>query len=120
MSDNYFYTPGDEPRPSRRSAKMPQSPNRLTEIAMRLEGFFRDPKIGALVLLSIMAGALTGLVLAYQANFTSFAAEVDDALTEYRPPTITKVFADDGKTVIGELALERRIPIEYKDIPETL
>jgi penicillin-binding protein 1A len=114
MSDNYFYSPDDDP-----GAATGSSPNKLTEYAIRLEGFFRSSRLAALVVLSMIAGALTGLVLAYQSNFTIYAAEVD-ALTDYKPHEITKVYADDGKTIIGELALERRIPIEYKDIPEKL
>ena len=43
-----------------------------------------------------------------------------DALADYKPNEITKVFADDGKTLIGELSLERRIPLEYSQIPEKL
>lgn len=86
---------------------------------MPLEDFFRRATFFALLVLTTIAGGLTGLVLAYQASFTTFAAEVD-SLADYRPPEITKVFADDGKTVIGELALERRIPLEYDQIPERM
>jgi hypothetical protein len=56
-------------------------------------------------------------VFAYQAGLTSFAAEVE-GLADYRPSEITKVYADDGKTVIGELSLERRIPLASDEIPE--
>jgi penicillin-binding protein 1A len=37
-----------------------------------------------------------------------------------RPSEVTKVYADDGKTVIGELSLERRIPLASDEIPETM
>jgi penicillin-binding protein 1A len=83
-----------------------------------MEEFFRNSERAALMVLAMMAGGLTGLVLAYQASFTTFATEVD-ALADNTPAQITNVYADDG-TLIGELSLERRIPIEYKDIPETL
>ncbi len=119
MSDNYFYSPDDEPGGAKRSSSIDPSPNKLIEFAIRLEDFFRRSRLSALVVLSIIAGGLTGLVLAYQSSFTSYAADVD-ALVDYKPDEITKVYADDGKTIIGELALERRIPIEYKDIPEKL
>jgi penicillin-binding protein 1A len=119
MSDNYFYTPDNEPGRAGRPSSKDSYPNKLTEIAFRLEDFFRSSRLSALVVLSIFAGGLTGLVMAYQASFTSFAADVD-ALADYRPDEITKVYANDGKTLIGELSLERRIPIEYKQIPETL
>lgn len=93
--------------------------DKLNEWTDRLEEFFRRSKLGALAVLAMVAGGLTGLVVAYQLNFTSYAAEVD-ALADYRPAEITKVFADDGKTVIGELALERRIPLTYEQIPEKM
>lgn len=107
MADNYFFNPDD------RSGK------KVNEILTKLEDFFKYPRISTLVVLSIIAGSLTGLVVAYQTSFTSFASEVD-ALAEFRPPEITKVYADDGKTLIGELALERRVPLEYEQIPEQL
>jgi len=84
-----------------------------------MEEFFRNSERAALLVLAMMAGGVTGLVLAYQASFTSFATEVD-ALADDNPAEITYVYADDGRTKIGELSLERRIPIEYKNIPETL
>lgn len=93
--------------------------DKLNEWTDRLEEFFRRSKLGALAVLAMVAGGLTGLVIAYQLNFTSYAAEVD-ALADYRPAEITKVFADDGKTIIGELALERRIPLTYEQIPERM
>ena len=116
MPDNYFYTPDHQPGDSGNPNSLR---NKITEMAERLEQFFRESKLGALIVLSIIAGGLTGLVLAHQASLTSFAADVD-ALADYRPQEITKVYANDGKTVIGELSLERRIPIEYQDIPEQL
>ena len=93
--------------------------DKFNEWTDRLEEFFRRSQLGALAVLAMVAGGLTGLVFAYQLNFTSYAAEVD-ALTDYRPAEITKVFADDGKTVIGELALERRIPLTYEQIPDKM
>ncbi|MCI0337453.1 MAG: PBP1A family penicillin-binding protein [Acidobacteria bacterium] len=118
MPDNYFYNADNEPGHSRRPSHR-RSPNKLTEMGAWMEGFFRNSERTALLVLSMIAGSLTGLVLANQATFTSFAEEVD-ALADYKPDEITYVYADDGKTVIGELALERRIPIEYKDIPQKL
>ncbi len=93
--------------------------DRLTNLVLPLEDFFRRATFVALLVLAIIAGGLTGLVTAYQASFSSFAAEVD-SLSEYRPPEVTKVYADDGKTIIGELALERRIPLTYEEIPERM
>ncbi len=93
--------------------------DKLAAVAEWVEGYFRRSTMIALVALAIIAGGLTGLVLSYQLSFTSFAAEVD-ALQDYRPAEITKVYADDGKTVIGELSLERRIPLTYDQLPENL
>jgi penicillin-binding protein 1A len=115
MPGNYFYTSDD-------NSRNPQKQNMLDKILEytdKLEEFFHRSTLSALVVLAMVAGGLTGLVFAYQLNFTSYAAEVD-ALAEYNPPEITKVFADDGKTVIGELSLERRIPLSYEQIPERM
>ncbi len=70
----------------------------------------------AVLLLGIAAGGLTGVVLAHELNESSAAEEVK-ALATYRPSVITRVYADDGETVIGEFALERRIPLKYDEIP---
>jgi penicillin-binding protein 1A len=40
-------------------------------------------------------------------------------IVEYRPPTASRVFAYDG-TLIGEFAKERRVIVEYDDIPQVL
>ena len=117
MADNYFHTPDDKP-PGRQSDSMTM-PEKLAEIAGRLEAFFRRATLASLLVLAMVAGGMTGLVFANQLGFSAFADDVD-GLADYSPELITKVFADDGKTVIGELALERRIPIEYKQIPPTL
>ncbi|MGH9940327.1 MAG: penicillin-binding protein 1A, partial [Blastocatellia bacterium] len=93
-------------------------PNKLTETVARLEDFFRGATTGALVSLALIAGGMTGLVFAYQMSFSVFADDVD-ALADYKPHEITKVYADDG-TLIGELSLERRIPLEYNGIPERM
>jgi penicillin-binding protein 1A len=119
MPENYFLTPDDDPDGPGDRYSSRALPDKLADIVARLEEFFRRSTTSALVVLSLIAGGMTGLVFAYQLSFSSYAEEVD-ALADFRPAEITKVYADDGKTVIGELALERRIPLEYKDIPETL
>ena len=70
----------------------------------------------AVILLALAAGGLTGIIAAYQLNYSQAASEVA-ALATYRPSVVTKVYADDGKTVIGEFALEKRIPLKYEQIP---
>ncbi|NBO63982.1 MAG: PBP1A family penicillin-binding protein [Acidobacteria bacterium] len=92
--------------------------NRMPGSIIRLGGYIQESGISALILMVVISGGLTGLVLVSLSSLTSFAREVD-ALADYRPPEITKVYASNGR-VIGELSLERRIPIEYSQIPERL
>src|SRR5205085_6956611 len=68
------------------------------------------------LLLALAAGGLTGIVAAYELNYSRAANEVA-ALATYRPSVVTRVYADDGETVIGEFALEKRIPLKYEEIP---
>ena len=70
----------------------------------------------SVLLLAIAAGGLTGIVLAYQLNYSKAADEVK-SLATYKPSLITRIYADDGETVIGEFALERRIPLKYEEVP---
>jgi penicillin-binding protein 1A len=69
------------------------------------------------LLLALAAGGLTGILSSYYLNNSRFATEVS-ALATYRPPQVTKIYADDGKTVLAEFALEKRIPIKYSDNPK--
>ncbi|MEO6724911.1 MAG: PBP1A family penicillin-binding protein [Blastocatellia bacterium] len=120
MSDNFFLSPDDEPNGPRRGSAGSTWQDKLTDFRFRVEDFLRSATFGSLVMLTMVAGLMTGAAFACQTSISSFADDVD-GLADYRPPEVTKVFADDGKTVIGELSLERRIPIEstdYKVIPE--
>src|ERR1700674_270763 len=73
----------------------------------------------AVILLALAAGGLTGIIAAYQLNYSQAASEVA-ALATYRPSVVTRVYADDGKTVIGEFALEKRIPLKFEEIPANM
>src|SRR2546430_13424984 len=73
----------------------------------------------AVILLALAAGGLTGISAAYQLNYAQAASEVA-ALATYRPSIVTRIYADDGKTVIGEFALEKRIPLKYDEIPANM
>src|SRR5436190_21640761 len=73
----------------------------------------------AVLLLALAAGGLTGIIAAYQLNYSQAASEVA-ALATYRPSIVTRIYADDGKTVIGEFALEKRIPLKYDEIPANM
>src|SRR3984893_955416 len=90
---------------------------------------FSGPRMGSSILsrfwlpavlaLGLAAGGLTGIVAAYQLNYSQAASEVA-ALATYRPSVVTRIYADDGKTVIGEFALEKRIPLKYDQIPPVM
>jgi penicillin-binding protein 1A len=73
----------------------------------------------AVLCLALAAGGLTGIIAAYELNYSRAANEVS-ALATYRPSVVTRVYADDGETVIGEFALEKRIPLKYEEIPQVL
>ena len=110
--------PEDDPGQTSRLSRPASWREGIVDLLARVESYFYRCGLGAVLVLALFAGGLTGLLLSSQASLTSFAAEVD-ALADYRPPQITKVYAGNGK-IIGELALERRIPIEYEQIPEQL
>lgn len=84
----------------------------LTERRHPLHRFW----LAAVLLLAIAAGGITGIVVAYQLNYSRAASEVA-ALATYRPSVVTRVYADDGETMIGSFALEKRIPLKYEEIP---
>jgi penicillin-binding protein 1A len=119
MSENYFLTPDHEPDGSDKKSPLMALPDKLAEKVARLEDFFRVSTTWAMVSLALIAGGMTGLVFTYQMSLSDYANDVD-GLANYKPPQVTKVYADDGKTEIGELSLERRIPLEYKEIPERM
>lgn len=84
-----------------------------------LQDFFRRYTFLALVALSVIAGIMFGATVAYQASMTQEAQEVA-GLAQYRPNLVTRVLAADGKTVVGEFSLERRLPVTYDQIPEQM
>src|SRR5919205_39693 len=84
-----------------------------------LQDFFRRYTFLALLSLSVIAGIMFGATVAYQASMTEEAQQVA-ALATYRPNLVTRVLAEDGKTVVGEFSLKRRIPITYEQIPDNM
>jgi penicillin-binding protein 1A len=92
---------------------------RLEKPTAQHRHFLRRFWLPAVLMLALSAGGLTGIVAAYQLNYSSVANEVA-SLATYRPSEVTRVYADDGKTVIGEFALEKRIPLKYEEIPPVL
>ncbi|MGI8467061.1 MAG: penicillin-binding protein 1A [Pyrinomonadaceae bacterium] len=71
------------------------------------------------LLLALAAGGLTGVLASCYLNNSRYATEVM-ALATYRPPQVTRIYADDGETVLAEFALEKRIPIKEQDIPQNV
>lgn len=120
MSDrDYFQSPDDEPNGSRPSPNGSNWQEMLADLRFWVEDFLRSANFRSVLTLAVLAGLMSGAAFACQISISSFADDVD-SLADYRPPEVTKVFADDGKTVIGELSLERRIPLEYREIPERM
>jgi penicillin-binding protein 1A len=98
---------------------MANSPNQATSSDATPGALITRFRIIAVLLLSVTAGGLTGILASYELNFSRAANEVA-ALATYQPSVVTRIYADDGKTVIGEFALERRIPLTYEEIPENV
>src|SRR5215211_2699562 len=96
-----------------------EKPRRAAMSPNWLQDFFRRYTFLALLALSVVAGVMFGATIVYQASMTTAAQEVA-GLANYRPNLVTRVLADDGKTVIGEFSLERRIPVTYDVIPDKL
>lgn len=67
-----------------------------------------------LIIVFIALGAAFGTLLGYEYNLPKI-----QSLEDYRPDVISDVFSDDNK-VIGEFAIERRIIVNYEDIPPYL
>ncbi|HKR61345.1 MAG TPA: hypothetical protein VJS64_16615, partial [Pyrinomonadaceae bacterium] len=101
-------------RPDSRSRTY--SPKTYTKVPPRGPSTLRRFWLPAVLLLSLAAGGLTGIIAAYKLNYSRAANEVA-SLATYRPSVVTRVYADDGETVIGEFALEKRIPLKYDQIP---
>src|SRR5258706_2280989 len=66
----------------------------------------------AVLLLALAAGGLTSMIAAYELNYSRAANEVA-ALATHPPSVVTRVYAADCENVIGEFALEKRIPLKY-------
>ena len=68
----------------------------------------------ALFLVAAVLGIVSGIVFAYAGDLPQI-----EALDDYTPNTITRVYAANG-LVIGEFATERRVVVKYDDISPTL
>ena len=74
----------------------------------------RHAGLVALFLLMAALGVVTGILFAYAGDLPQI-----EALDDYTPNTITRVYAANGQ-VIGEFATERRVIVKYDDISPTL
>jgi penicillin-binding protein 1A len=74
----------------------------------------RHASLVALFLLMAALGIVTGILFAYAGDLPQI-----EALDDYTPNTITRVYAANGQ-VIGEFATERRVIVNYDDISPTL
>jgi len=63
---------------------------------------------------AILGGAVVGVFLAFESDLPQIAS-----LEDFKPNIITQVFAADGQ-VLGEFAIERRVLVDFKDIPPLL
>lgn len=103
-------------------SKSPGSDSAITATVSRpnlIQRLFLKSTFLSLLILSILLGIITGLAISYQTALTDEAKQVLQ-LADYKPSLVTQVIADDGKTVIGEFAFERRIPLSYDEIPEKM
>jgi penicillin-binding protein 1A len=96
-------------------AATPSARKVATPLARRRH-FLRRFWLPSVLLLALAAGGLTGIIAAYQINHSRAAQEVA-SLATYRPSVVTRIYADDGETVIGEFAIEKRIPLKFEEIP---
>src|SRR5262245_32537736 len=83
-------------------------PSRLARLAL----FFRRASY-AIVAILVVATVAAGVLLYSEINA---ALPPLSQLSEYHPPTVTQILADDG-TVMGEFFLEKRYVVPIERIP---
>ena len=80
----------------------------------RLQKYLGSLVFVFLLFLSIALGATAGVLFVYNSDLPQV-----EQLEDYRPSLITEVYGDDGQ-VIGSFALERRIQVNWEQIPPFL
>jgi penicillin-binding protein 1A len=68
-----------------------------------------------LLCLAIALGATAGVLFVYNSDLPQV-----NSLEDYHPSLITEVYADDGHSLIGSFALERRIIVTWDEIPQVM
>ena len=83
---------------------------------VRIGGFTLAGRLvfGLLVLAAAVIGALSGMLIVYSTDLPQI-----DELARYRPSAITELYDDHGR-IIGSFALQRRINVNYSDLPQVL
>jgi penicillin-binding protein 1A len=76
--------------------------------------YARHAGLAALFVAAALLGTLSGVLFAYSDDLPEVSA-----LDSYAPNTITRVLGRNGQ-LIGEFAVERRVVIQYHDIPQNL
>jgi penicillin-binding protein 1A len=104
----------ETPRPPRLSTTARRTPPDEDIVVSRF-AIVRRAGVAVLFVVAIVAGALLGVFLAYESELPQISK-----LEDYKPNIITQVFANDGKTLIGEFAIEKRVVVPFKDIPPVL
>ena len=79
-----------------------------------LPRWLRETAYGLLLVLSIAAGVAVGVLFVYSSELPEVRA-----LEDYKPDTVTELYAGDGQ-LIGSFALQRRILVSYEQIPVVL
>jgi penicillin-binding protein 1A len=75
---------------------------------------FRRVVVTALFAAAVLGGALVGVFFAFESDLPQVTS-----LEDFQPNIITQVFAADG-SVLGEFAIEKRVVVEFRDIPPVL
>ncbi len=70
--------------------------------------------VTALFVAAVIGGALLGVFFAFESDLPQVTS-----LEDFKPNIITQVFARDG-SVIGEFAIEKRVVVQFRDIPPVL
>src|SRR5512134_4141257 len=70
--------------------------------------------VTALFVAAILAGSVLGVFLALESDLPQVTS-----LEDFQPNIITQVFAADG-SVLGEFAIEKRVVVQFRDIPPVL